>query len=149
MCCYPVIINISDCTNFTLIKYAGRKVTGTAAHQSLSVSLGECWLACFDIPGCKTLSYATNNCLLYTGCGDSCTLVTDTAYTTYVRDCVPGNTRACRNCCKKQEKVKQRLIYRDGLCWSLVWYENSWIVMGSALCHEMFTWSSKCFAWEE
>jgi len=23
------------------------------------------------------------------------------------------------------------------------------IVMGSALCHEMFTWSSKCYDWEE
>jgi len=30
----------------------------------------------------------------------------------------------------EQEKGKQRLFYRDGLCWSLVWYANSWIVMG-------------------
>jgi len=49
----------------------------------------------------------------------------------------------------KQQKVKQRLFYRDGLCWSLVWYVNSWSVMESALCHEMFTWSSKCYALEE
>jgi len=41
----------------------------------------------------------------------------------------------------EQEKVKQRLFYRDGLCWNLVWYANSWNVMESALCHEMFTWS--------
>ena len=32
----------------------------------------------------------------------------------------------------KQEKVKQRLFYRDGLCWSLVWYANTWSVMESA-----------------
>jgi len=32
----------------------------------------------------------------------------------------------------EQEKVKQRLFYRDGLCWSLVWYANTWSVMESA-----------------
>ena len=48
-----------------------------------------------------------------------------------------------------KKKVKQRLFYRDGLFWILVWYANSWSVMESALCVEMFTWSSKCYALEE
>ena len=53
------------------------------------------------------------------------------------------------NLTREQEKVKQTLFYRDGVCWSLVWYANLWSVMESALCHEMFTWSSKCYSWEE
>ena len=33
----------------------------------------------------------------------------------------------CNECriLEKQEKVKQRLFFRDGLCWSLVWYATS------------------------
>ena len=92
-------IIISDCSDFTLIQYVATKVDGIAAFYHISnVSSGECFFACFNSSGCYTFSYdaGNHNCRLYTGCGASCNLIEDNAFTTYVRECAPtlsGGTR--------------------------------------------------------
>jgi len=59
------------------------------ANEINDITSGECFFACFNMSGCYTFSYADENgpCLLYTGCGASCALITHSAFTTYVREC--------------------------------------------------------------
>jgi len=81
---------LSDCTEFSLIQHASRRVDGTRPiNEICNIGRGECFFACFNMTGCYTFSYnATNQrCELYTGCGSSCILVADSSITTYVRQC--------------------------------------------------------------
>ena len=79
---------ISDCKEFSLIRHSGQKVSGTIPINEISnIVQDACFLACFNMTGCYTFSYASGLCQLYTGCGASCTLIADSSFTTYVREC--------------------------------------------------------------
>ena len=91
----PSLNNILDCPIFTLNQILGQKVSDSKQSVVVdNIPLGECFLACFNMTGCNTFSYddVSQRCQLYTGCGASCVLIVDSAVTTYVRDCVEGNT---------------------------------------------------------
>jgi len=81
---------ILDCKNFTINEHASLKVDGTEPSDVMyHMTSGECFFACFDKPGCYTFSYKSGDlrCQLYTGCGASCVLIADSAFTTYTREC--------------------------------------------------------------
>jgi len=83
-------IIISDCSDFNLIQYVGKKIEGITAFNEISnVSSGECFFACFNTTGCYTFSYnnVEAHCQLYTCYGAPCVLEDENTFTTYVREC--------------------------------------------------------------
>ena len=86
---------VLDCNQFTLLKREGTKVSTTVVPASEKyISLGKCFLECFDLQGCHTLTHNANQnvCKLYTSCGIDC--LSESSYSTvmYTRECGSGKT---------------------------------------------------------